>query len=413
MSSPRLGIGFIGSGFNARFHMQGFRHVRDADVLGVWSPNAKNAASAAAYARELDLGDCKAYTSITEMVCDPNIDAIWLNGPNHARIENVEEVCAAVTSGQATLKGIACEKPLGRTVAEAKHILQLVEKAGIMHGYLENQYFSPQVSVGHNLIWTRGAATTGRPYLARAAEEHSGPHSPWFWNGEQQGGGVLNDMLCHSVLVVRQLLTPPGESLSTLVPKRVTGHIASLKWSRKEYAAQLKKTMGVDYLKQPSEDFASVTIEFETPDGGMAIGEATTSWSFVGPGLRLSAELLGPEYSMKWNSLDSGLSLFFSRAVKGKTGEDIVEKQMAESGQMPVVVNEAIAYGYEAENRHFVRAFLGKEKPALTWHDGLDVVKLLMTAYMSAEQGKTIEFPPRNIDKFVPQVAQGTWKPRC
>ncbi len=412
MSSPRLGIGFIGSGFNARFHMQGFRHVRDADVLGVWSPNAKNAASAAAYARELDLGDCKAYRSITEMVCDPNIDAIWLNGPNHARIENVEEVCAAVTSGKATLKGIACEKPLGRTVAEAKHILKLVEKAGIMHGYLENQYFSPQVSVGHNLIWTRGAATTGRPYLARAAEEHSGPHSPWFWNGEQQGGGVLNDMLCHSVLVVRQLLTPPGESLSTLVPKRVTGHIASLKWSRKEYAAQLKHTMGVNYLKKPSEDFASVTIEFETPDGGMAIGEATTSWSFVGPGLRLSAELLGPEYSMKWNSLESGLNLFFSRAVKGKTGEDIVEKQMAESGQMPVVVNEAIAYGYEAENRHFVRAFLGKEKPALTWHDGLDVVKLLMTAYMSAEQGKTIEFPPRHIGKFVPQVAQGTWKPR-
>ena len=412
MSSPRLGIGFIGSGFNARFHMQGFRHVRDADVLGVWSPNAKNAASAAKYARELEVGECKAYKSITEMVCDPKIDAIWLNGPNHARIENVEEVCAAVSSGKASLKGIACEKPLGRTVAEAKHILKLVEKAGIMHGYLENQYFSPQVSVGHNLIWKRGAANSGRPYLARAAEEHSGPHMPWFWNGEQQGGGVLNDMMCHSVLVVRQLLTPPGESLTTLVPKRVTGHIASLKWSRKEYAAQLKKTMGVDYRKAPSEDFASVTIEFETPDGGMAIGEATTSWSFVGPGLRLSAELLGPEYSMKWNSLESGLDLFFSRAVKGKTGEDIVEKQMAETGQMPVVVNEAIAYGYEAEDRHFVRAFLGKEPPALTWHDGLDVVKLLMTAYMSAEQGKTIEFPPRHLDKFVPQVAQGTWKPR-
>lgn len=115
---------------------------------------------------------------------------------------------------------------------------------------------------------------------------------------------------------------------------------------------------------------------------------------------------------MKWNSLESGLDLFFSRAVKGKSGEDIVEKQNAEVGQMPVVVNEAIAYGYEAEDRHFVRAFMGKEKPLLTFHDGLDVVRLLMTAYMSAEQGKTLEFPPRGIDKFVPQVAQGTWKPR-
>ncbi len=412
MSGQRLGIGFIGSGFNARFHMQAFRCVRDADVLGVWSPNQKNAAAAARYARELDVGEAKAYRSITAMVADPAIDAIWLNGPNHARIENVEEICEAVRSGKGTLKGIACEKPLGRTVAEAKHITKLVEQAGIMHGYLENQYFSPQVAVGHHLIWKRGAATTGRPYLARAAEEHSGPHGPWFWNGVQQGGGVLNDMMCHSALVVRQLLTPPGESLRTLTVKRVTGHIASLKWSRKEYAAQLRKTMGVDYLKAPSEDFASVTIEFETPEGLMAIGEATTSWSFVGPGLRLSAELLGPEYSMKWNTLESGLDLFFSRAVKGKTGEDIVEKQNAEVGQMPVVVNEAIAYGYEAEDRHFVRAFLGKEAPLLTWHDGLDVVRLLMTAYKSAELGKTLEYSEKAVEKFVPQVAQGTWKPR-
>lgn len=412
MSSPRLGIGFIGSGFNARFHMQAFRYVRDADVLGVWSPNAKNAASAARYARELEVGQAKSHKTIADMVADPAIDAIWLNGPNHARIENVEEIVDAVVRGKGELKGIACEKPLGRTVAEAKYITKLVEKAGIMHGYLENQYFSPQVATGHHLIWKRGAATTGRPYLARAAEEHSGPHMPWFWNGVQQGGGVLNDMMCHSALVVRQLLVPPGDPLSSIKVKRVTGHIASLKWTRKEYAAQLKETMGVDYRRKPSEDFASVTIEFETPGGHMAIGEATTSWSFVGPGLRLSAELLGPEYSMKWNTLESGLDLFFSRAVRGKTGEDIVEKQMAEQGQMPVVVNEAIAYGYEAEDRHFVRAFLGREKPLLTWHDGLDVVRLLMTAYKSAELGKTLEYSERAVEKFVPQVAQGTWKPR-
>lgn len=412
MTATRLGIGFVGSGFNARFHMQAFQFVRDADVLGVWSPNAKNAASAAKYARDLDIGKCKAYKSITAMVADPDIDAIWLNGPNHSRIENVKEICDAVTGGKGTLKGIACEKPLGRNVAEAKQVLKMVEHAGIMHGYLENQYFAPQVSVGHNLLWKRGASTTGTPYLARAAEEHSGPHMPWFWNGALQGGGVLNDMMCHSLLVVRQLLTPPGAPLSTLVPKRVTGHIASLKFTRKAYAAQLKKSMGADYLKSPSEDFASVLVEFEAPDGRIAIGEATTSWSFVGPGLRLSAELLGPEYSMKWNSLDSGLDLFFSRAVQGKAGEDIVEKQNAEVGQMPVVVNEAIAYGYEAEDRHFVRAFLGKEKPLLTWHDGLDVVRLLMTAYMSAEQGKTVAYPARGVDSFVPQVAQGTWKPR-
>lgn len=412
MTTTRLGIGFVGSGFNARFHMQGLRGVRDADVLGVWSPNAANAESAAAYARELDVGQARAFASIGDMVADPAIDAIWLNGPNQARIENVEEICGAVTSGKGTLKGIACEKPLARNVAEAKRVLELVEGAGIMHGYLENQAFSPHIATGYNLLWKRGASATGRPYLARAAEEHSGPHMPWFWSGALQGGGVLNDMMCHSVLMVRQMLTEPGQSLTTLKPVRITGHIASLKWSRPHYAQQLKQSMGVDYTKTPSEDFASVMVEFETPEGLTVIGEATTSWSFVGPGLRLSAELLGPEYSMKWSSLESGLDLFFSREVKGKTGEDLVEKQNAEMGQMPVVAAEAVAYGYEAEDRHFVRAFLGKEEPQLTFHDGLEVTRLLMAAYMSAEQGKTISLPSRSAESFVPAVAQGKWNPR-
>src|ERR671928_439507 len=99
MSNSRLGVGFIGSGFNAKFHMLGWTGVRDGDVLGVWSPNAKNAAAAAAYARQLDVGQAKPYASIADMVADPAIDAIWLTGPNHARVENVEEIVRALARG--------------------------------------------------------------------------------------------------------------------------------------------------------------------------------------------------------------------------------------------------------------------------------------------------------------------------
>ncbi|HVZ47634.1 MAG TPA: Gfo/Idh/MocA family oxidoreductase [Gemmatimonadaceae bacterium] len=407
-----LRVGFIGSGFNTRFHIQGWRGVRESAVTGIWSPNAVRASEAATLAKKLDVGFAKRYKSIAEMVADPEIDAIWLCGPNHARVENVEEIVDTIARGRGTLKGIACEKPLARNVAEAIKIRDMVKKVGLKTGYLENQLFAPHVEAGKNLIWARGAATTGRPYLARAAEEHSGPHAPWFWQGKMQGGGVLNDMMCHSALVVRYLLTKPGEPLSTVKPRRITGHIASLKWTRPAYAKKLKADMGneVDYAKAPAEDFAAVNIEFETPEG-IAIGEATTSWSYVGAGLRLSAELLGPEYSMKWNSLDSGLQLFFSREVKGKAGEDLVEKQNAEQGVMPVVPEEYAAYGYTAEDRHFVRVFLGKEDPLLTWDDGVEVVKMLMTAYQSAEQGKTLAYPPKGLEKYIPGVAKGTWKP--
>jgi len=413
VSQKRLGVGFIGSGFNARFHMLAFQAVRDADVLGVWSPNRANAESAAKHARDLDIGAAKPYASITDMVADPAIDAIWLTGPNYARIENVEALVDTLQRGRGSLLGIACEKPLARNVAEATRVLSLVKSVELKHGYLENQVFSPHVEYGRTILWARGASLTGRPYLSRAAEEHSGPHMPWFWRGDLQGGGVLNDMMCHSALVVRYLLTQPGEPLSTVEPVKITGHIASLKWSLPEYAKRLSKSMGkeVDYSAHPSEDFASVMIEFETADGRRVLGEATTSWSFVGAGLRLSAELLGPEYSMSWNTLDSGLKLFFSREVGGKSGEDLVEKQNAEVGLMPVVPSEAAAYGYEGEDRHFVRYFLGKEKPRLTFDDGLEVVKMLMTAYQSAEEGTTLAFPPPGIESFVPAVAKGTWKP--
>jgi predicted dehydrogenase len=412
MSSERLGIGFVGSGFNARFHIQSFTGVRDADVRGVYSPNEKNAASTAALARQHEVGEARAYKSIRDMIADPAIDALWLCGPNHARISNIEEIVDAVKSGAGKLRGLACEKPLARNFAEAKKVSDLARSVGLNTGYLENQLFAPDITRGRELIWARGAALTGRPYLARAAEEHSGPHMPWFWQGAMQGGGVLNDMMCHSIEVVRHLLTKPGSPRSSIKPLRISAHIASLKWSRPEYAKRLSESMGkeVDYTKRPSEDFARATIEYESESGDTLIGEVTTSWSFVGAGLRLSAELLGPEYSLSWNTLDSSLKMFFSREVQGKSGEDLVEKQNAEMGLMPVVADEASVYGYTSENRHMTRAFLRGEKPMLTFDDGLEVVKILMTAYMSAQKGTTIDFPPEGLEGFVPDVAKGTWK---
>jgi predicted dehydrogenase len=143
--SKRLGIGMVGSGFNAKFHLLGFLGVRDADVLGVWSPNQKNAGDTAAVSRALGVGDAKPYPSIAAMVEDPAIDAIWLSGPNHARIENMEEITSTLERGKGSLLGVAGEKPLARNVAEAKQVLDMVNKVGLPHGYLENQVFAPHV----------------------------------------------------------------------------------------------------------------------------------------------------------------------------------------------------------------------------------------------------------------------------
>jgi len=414
MSTKRLGIGFIGGGFISRFHIQSLIGVRDVDVVGVMSKTKQSAEETVTIANDLNLGPAKAYDTITEMVEDPKIDALWVCSPNFARIDTFEEIANSIQSGKGELIGVACEKPLGRNVAEAKKVLELTKSVGLLDGYLENQVFSPSITRGKEIVWARGAATTGRPFLARAAEEHSGPHMPWFWEGELQGGGVLNDMMCHSVEEARFMLTEPGKPRGSIKPISVSAHTDCLKWQRPKYADILSINSGgkTNYLERPSEDFARSLIEYLDEDGEKLIVETTTSWCFVGEGLRLSMELFGPEYSMFVNTLDPDLRVFFSREVVGDSGEDLVEKQNAESGGMPVVSNEAEVYGYTAENRHMVESFLAGKRPEENFDDGLNVTELLMTAYMSAEQGKTVSFPPPDLETFVPSVAKGEWNPK-
>ena len=178
-------------------------------------------------------------------------------GPNQARIENVEEIVEQSRDG-AELKGIACEKPLARNVAEAKKVARLAASVGLNTGYLENQLFAPEITRGKELIWARGAALTGRPYLARAAEEHSGPHMPWFWQGTLQGGGVLNDMMCHSVEVVRHLLTEPGEPRSSIRRSNHRAHrVAQVDAARVLEAVVSRDGQGRRLRKRPCGGFCA------------------------------------------------------------------------------------------------------------------------------------------------------------
>lgn len=403
-----LRIGFLGSGFIARFHLRSFEGVRNARVAGVFSPNEAHRSAFASLANELQLGPCRAFDSIGAMLTSGEIDAVWVVGTNDTRIEHLQAINRAVMMDGVALKGVACEKPLARTLAEAREVLRLATDAGLNTGYLENMIFSTGVQRGKDIIWRRGVANAGRPYLARATEEHSGPHAPWFWLGQKQGGGVLTDMMCHSVEVGRFLLTPPGAARNSLKLVSANGTVANLKWTRPEYVQRLKDTMGpeVDYATRPSEDYARGLLTLEDDAGHTVMIETTTSWAYVGPGLRTRIELLGPEYAMEYSTLDSGLKVFFSREVTGSAGEDLVEKQNAEQGLMPVVEDEAAVYGYTLENRHMVEAFSQGKKPMETFDDGVAVVEMLMAVYRSAEIGQTVTFPSAELETYVPPVAR-------
>lgn len=412
--AEKLGVGFIGTGFVNTFHAKSFVTIRDAEITGVCSRSMEKGKAFSAFCNELGIGEPKPFTDLAEMVRDPKVDAVWIGNPNFLRLETVKTIVEEVTQGKGELKGVSCEKPLARNAKEAEELVRLVEKADIPHGYLETNVFMPAVVRGKEVTWKRGAALSGRPYLARSAEEHSGPHSSWFWVGKNTGGGVLMDMMCHSLEGARYLLTGPDEEKNFLKLKTVSAEIASLKWSTPKYAKDLEKRFGqdVNYIKEPAEDYAKAVVTYETEDGDILMAESTNSWCFMGPGMRLIFELIGPEYFMYINDLDPHLHVFFSRDVKGKTGEDFVEKQLAEQGLMPVLDDESFIYGYQAENRHMVQSFLKGKMPRENWHDGLFVTKMMMTCYMSAEMKRKLNFPPTGLEDFLPKVQTGTFIPK-
>ena len=144
MIKNRLGIGFIGGGFITRFHIQSLVGVRDADVVGVMSRTKASAEESAALARTVGVGsNAKAYDSITDMIADSNIHALWVCSPNFARVETFEEIANAISSGKGELIGVTCEKPLGRNVAEAKKVLELTKSVNLLDGYLEEHHAPP------------------------------------------------------------------------------------------------------------------------------------------------------------------------------------------------------------------------------------------------------------------------------
>ncbi|MEM2402083.1 MAG: Gfo/Idh/MocA family oxidoreductase, partial [Candidatus Bathyarchaeia archaeon] len=384
----------------------------NAEIAAIYNVRAESARRLARLIESLGVGKPRVYTDLREMLSDPNVNAVWILNPNFMRLDVVRAIVEEAKQGRTNLIGVCCEKPLARNVDEAEEMVKLVEGAGLLHGYLENQVFAPSVMRARDAIWKYGAKYSGRPYLARAAEEHGGPHSPWFWNPQLSGGGVLLDMTCHSIEASRNLLMNPEKPKEALKPLAVQSMIASLKWTREPYLLRLKETYGVDYGRSPAEDYALTSIVYEDEDGGLVLSEARTSWSFVGPGLRLTFEVLGPEYSVSINSLQQELNVFFSRNVKIPPSEEFVEKQAAEQGLMPMIPNETIAYGYQDEDRYMVECFLKGVQPMENWRDGLLVTQLMMAAYLSAEVGRRIKFKPEELRGYRPKVNLGEWRPK-
>ena len=403
-----LNYGIIGGGFITEFQLRALTSVRGVDVAGLVSRTPPEAR--ADFVRRHGLGEGIVYRDIAEMV--PHVDVVAFFGPNFTRVAAMEEVAAAVRKG-ARLKGLICEKPLGRNLAEADRMLALAKDIGAPTAYFENQIHMKSVKVAlaqlRNVIDAMGPLS-----LARASEEHSGPHNAWFWDPTLQGGGVLSDMGCHSIALAWYALTPPGKPPTHLVPQSVNAEVGLLKWGQPRECDALRARYGVDYTKQPAEDFATGVITFAHPDTGQRVkGQFTVSWMYDKQGLRLLLDGLGPGYALEANSLRSPLEVFIGDAAAAGVAdaERALEKSTATQGLLAVQPNEPDLYGYVDENEDAVQAFRSGRPALLDWSYGREIVRLTMAAYLSAEERRTVDLQDTatnaRLERYVPLIQAG------
>ncbi|HXF60836.1 MAG TPA: Gfo/Idh/MocA family oxidoreductase [Caldilineaceae bacterium] len=331
-------IAMLGTGLIGRFYTLTLHGQRSRDrVRAVYSRTAERAK---AFAAEFDIPFWT--TDLAEAIGRAEVDTVVIGLPNHLHEE-------AVALSAAAGKAVLCTKPLGRTAAEAHRMLARVEQAGVFHGYLEDLAYTPKTLKALRSV-QQGAV--GKVLWTRSRETHPGPHSDWFWDKAQSGGGALIDMGCHCIEIGRNFIGKAVRPLEVVC------------WA----ATQVHPI--------EAEDSAIGLIRYANG----AISQFEVSWTFRG-GMDLRDEVSGSEGTIWLNHfLRTGFEMFSA----GGLGGYVAEKSEAERGWLFPVGDELVELGYVDMFSDMFRALEQGVQPMETFYDGYIVNAIMDAAYRSA-----------------------------
>ncbi len=331
-------LAILGTGFIARFYAESLHAQRRKDIIHV--VYSRNEDRARKFADDFNLVDY--FTDMDSAINHPGTDAVIIALPN-----NLHE--AAVMACVKAKKNVLCTKPLGRTSAEAKRMLDAVEAAGIFAGYLEDLCYTPKFLKSCASI---RAGALGRVLWTKSREAHPGPHSDWFWDKEQSGGGAIIDLACHCVEIGRNFI---GKDIRP---------VEVMCWA--------------DTQVHPieAEDHAIGLVKYANG----AISQFEVSWAFRG-GMDLRDEVMGTEGTIWLNGfLRTGFEMFST----GKGGY-VAEKSETDKGWLFPVGDEAHELGYSHMFTDMFDSIEARREPLETFYDAYIVNCILDAAYSSAK----------------------------
>jgi predicted dehydrogenase len=278
--APEIGVGMLGYAFMGKAHTNAYKKI----PYMMYPPPAiprlvavcgRNEAATAEAARRY--GYEGYYTDWRKMLEDDRIQLFDNGGPNDA---HAEPCIAAARAG----KHVFCEKPLARTAAEAKTMLDAVNKAGVKHQVAFNYRFVPAVRQAYDLIQS---GALGRIYHYRAVylQEWIMPHYGtlliWRLDKQAAGSGAIGDLGAHIIDLGRFLV----------------GEITGVSALTKTFIKERPKLDGSGLGKVDVDDAFAAAIEFENG----AIGTLECSRFCAGRKNYNCLEVNGEKGSIRWN----------------------------------------------------------------------------------------------------------------
>jgi predicted dehydrogenase len=205
--APTIGIGMLGYAFMGKAHSNAFKKLPHMMYPPVAVPRlvgicGRNEAATTEAARRF--GYQKVFTDWRKLIRNKDVQVFDNGGPNDAHA--APSIYAAQNG-----KHVFCEKPLARTAAEAKKMLDAVQAAGVKHMVAFNYRFVPAIVQAKRLI---DSGALGRVFHFRAVylqEWIIDPNFPKIWRLDKKvaGSGALGDLGAHVIDLGRFLVGEP------------------------------------------------------------------------------------------------------------------------------------------------------------------------------------------------------------
>jgi predicted dehydrogenase len=276
----------IGTGFIGPVHIEALRRL-GIEVTGILASNLEHAQKRADALRLP-----KAYGTLDELLAEPGLDAVHITTPNYLHKPMVEAVIAAG-------KHVVCEKPLAMDSAEGQQLLDLAEKAGIVHATNFNFRFYPLCQESRAIV-QGGKLGTIYQICGRYMQDWLLKDTDWNWRLEPELGGEMRavaDIGSHWLDLTRFI---SGQEIS-----EICADFATFLPVRKKPLVPLETFAGKELQPDEyeeheirTEDYASILLRYR--DG--ARGVLTVSQVSAGRKNHNAFEINGSKGSIAWDS---------------------------------------------------------------------------------------------------------------